>query len=312
MREGDVSMSSKWAVFAVAVSAACFGTSAVLAPLAYESGARPLPLLVWRFGIAGLLLTLVVTLRDRRAMVVPRGDLGRYAALALTGYGIASICFFYALLYADAAIVAVLLYVYPTLVMIGGWIFLRESPNWRQVLAILLTAGGCVLVVGLGSPGAHGVRWQGIALGLAASVSYATYSLLSHVWLPGRSRLTLMAYVFGTAAILPASIVLVTEGYRGLSVAGWTGATWILLGAIVALPTFAAVLLYLGGIRGLGASRAALVSTLEPVFTIILARIFLPSQAPLAPLQCVGAALVLAGVVLAESAGAQESDPAAV
>lgn len=301
-------MSRRWALIAVIVSAACFGTLAVLAPLAYASGARPLPLLAWRFAIAASLLAVVVTAVDRRGMIVPLADVGRFAVLALIGYGASSLCFFYALIYADAAVVAVLLYAYPALVTLAGWLTGSERLTPRAAAAIGLTFLGCALVAGLGS-GSMRASWQGVVLGLGAAVAYALYSLLSHRWLLGRSRLTMMAYMFGLAAILPATAAVLGGGPSALSVAGWTGTTWFVLALIIALPTFAAVVLYLGGIRGLGASQAAIVSTFEPVFTIFLARAFLPEQAALTPLQIAGVVLVLGGVVFSES-GSVAAEPA--
>jgi drug/metabolite transporter (DMT)-like permease len=64
------------------------------------------------------------------------------------------------------------------------------------------------------------------------------------------------------------------------------------------VPTFAAVMLYLGGIKGMGAPQAAVVSTLELPFTILLAAAFVGER--LSVVQLIGAAVVLAGVVLAE------------
>ena len=49
-------MNRRGSLIAVVVSAACFGTLAVLTPLAYDAGATPLPLLAWRFLFAALLL----------------------------------------------------------------------------------------------------------------------------------------------------------------------------------------------------------------------------------------------------------------
>lgn len=303
-------MSRKWSLVGVIVSAACFGTLAVLTPLAYDSGARPLPLLAWRFVIAAALLAAVALVRDRRSLRVPLADVGRFSLLALTGYGAASVCFFYALVFADAAIVAVLLYAYPSLVTIAGWLFFGERATLRKGIAVTVTFLGCALVVGVGSAEVD-AAWQGVALGLGAAVGYTLFNLLSHRWLPGRSRLTMMAYTFGIAALLPAIGTIVSEGMAGLSPAPWTGVTWTLLGAIVLVPTFAAVVLYLEGIRGLGPSQAAIVSTLEPVFTIALAWLFLDQQA-LTPLQFVGVALVIGGVVTSESGASSATEPAAV
>ena len=279
----------------VVVSAACFGTLAVLTPLAYSANAAPLPLLAWRFMFASLLLALVAGVRDRRALVAPRGDLVRYSALALTGYGAASVCFFFALKFADAAVVAVLLYAYPAFVTIATWLFLGEKATWEKGAAVLVTFGGCAMVVGLFGGVAH-VAWPGVLLGLGAAVGYTMFNLLSARWLPGRSQLVMMTYTFGIAAVMAAVLALLSG--QTLSPAGWQPQAWWLLGAIVLIPTFAAVVLYLQGIRGLGPSQAAVVSTLEPLFTIVLAWLVLGQH--LSWLQLAGAALVLSGVVGAE------------
>ncbi len=290
-------MDRRVSLVSVVISAACFGTLAVLTPLAYAEGAQPLPLLTWRFVIAAILLGVLASAGNRRALVVPRSDLLRYSALALTGYGAASVCFFFALVYADASVVAVLLYAYPAMVTIAGWLFLGEKPSWGQGTAVLVTFIGCALVVGLGS-GEAAAAWQGVVLGLGAAVGYTLFNLLSARWLEGRSRLTMMAYTFGIAAFLPGVAAVATGGLAALSVAAWTPTVWMLLAAIVLIPTFAAIVLYLEGIRGLGPAQAAVISTLEPLFTIVLALIFLDER--LTALQFVGAALVLCGVVLSE------------
>lgn len=299
-------MNRTLSLLAVVVSAACFGTLAVLTPLAYREGAEPLPLLAWRFLFAAILLAVMATIRSRRSLIVPLADVRRFALLALTGYGLASVCFFYALLYADAAVVAILLYAYPALVTVAGWLFLGDRPSVRPVVAVGLTFLGCALVLGLGAGEAH-ARWQGVALGLGAAVGYTVFNLLSHRWLHGRSRLTMMAYTFGIAALLPATGALLSGGVAALSPAAWTARTWWLLAAIVVVPTFIAIVLYLEGIRGLGPAQAAVVSTLEPIFTILLAGLVLHER--LTVLQWAGVGLVLLGVVIAEW-GSPEVAPA--
>ena len=82
------------------------------------------------------------------------------------------------------------------------------------------------------------------------------------------------------------------------SPARWQLATWGVVGLMVLIPTFAAVALYLAGIKRLGAPQAALVSTLELPFTILLAAALVGER--LSPIQWVGAAVVLGGVVMAE------------
>ena len=301
-------MSRRWSLVAVVASAACFGTLPVLARLAYDANATPLPLLAWRFMFAAALLAVVSALRRPASLRVPRGDLLRFAALAVTGYGAASVCYFFALMFADASVVAVLLYAYPAFVTIASWVFLGEKASWQRGAAVLLTFLGCALVVGL-LGGAARAQWQGIALGLGAAVGYTLFNLLSHRWLPGRSQLVMMTYTFGIASLMAAGLALGVG--QSLSPAAWEPSAWWLLAAIVLVPTFAAVVLYLQGIRGLGPSQAAVVSTLEPLFTIALVSVFLPEQT-LAPVQLIGAGLVLAGVVWSEIAGRSAEPLAAV
>jgi drug/metabolite transporter (DMT)-like permease len=318
-------MNRRGSLIAVVVSAACFGTLAVLAPLAYDAGALPLPLLAWRFMFAALLLAGLVAARKPSDLRVSRSDFARYAVLALTGYGAASICFFFALTYADASVVAVLLYAYPALVTIASWLFLGERPTWQRGLAVVMTFVGCALVVGLlGGP--VEVSVPGVLLGLGAAVGYTLFNLLSDRWLPGRSQLVMMGYTFGIAAIGAAVVSIVVAlvqmpaasatfadrlsvGFSSLSPAAWEPQAWVLLAAIVVVPTFIAVVLYLQGIRGLGPSQAAVISTLEPLFTIALARVVLNEQ--LVAVQWLGAILVLGGVVFAEISARKIEQPAA-
>lgn len=282
-------------VVAVVVSAACFGTLAVLTPLAFEAGAEPLPLLTWRFALASLLLFGYLLVRRPHAVRVPIGDVGRFGALALCGYGAGSICFFYALTFADASVVAVLLYTYPAMVVLAEAIFSGVPLTRLRLVAVALTFAGCVLVLDPFTPDAD-VSLPGVALGLGAALGYCAFNMLSHRWLPGRSRIVLMAYTFGIASIGIGALTLLAGAT--LSTAAWDESAWVLLGAIVLVPTFLAVVLYLRGIQHLGPSQASILSTFEPVFTILLAAVVLHER--LTVVQSLGAAVVILGVVAAE------------
>lgn len=295
------------AVLSAVISAACFGSLAVLATLAYEFGAQPLQLLAWRFGLASGLMALYLAVREASSLKLDRHELVSVARMSLTGYGAASICFFFALKYADAAVVGILLYTYPAMVVLYQHFSGRDRAHMGRLVAVVVTFIGCALVA---DPfdAAGGVRPAGILLGLGAAACYALFSALSDTWLTsGRSRATLMTYVFAFAGIL-AAVAAVGTGSR-LTPTGWEPGTWLLLAAVIVFPTFIAVLLYLAAVRRLGASQAALISTFEPLFTIVFAGIVLGER--LSGVQWLGAVLVLAGVLIAE-AGARIFDQAAV
>ncbi|MBN1192447.1 MAG: DMT family transporter [Coriobacteriia bacterium] len=300
-------MQRKAALVAVITSSACFATLAVLTRLAYAEGARPLPLLVWRFTIAATLLGGYLLVRQRRALLSGLRDVPRYAALSLTGYGAASICFFFALQHASASIVTVLLYAYPAIVAVLGAILGRERIGLKRVMAIVLTFLGCALAVGILDSEVV-VNTLGVVFALGAALGYALFTLLSERLVADRPRLVLMAYTFALSALGIGVLASVTG--EQLSPVGLTPALWGLLAAIVVLPTFLAVLLFLGGVRVLGAPQAALVSTMEPVFTILLAILLLGERLSLA--QSAGAALVIGGIVLSEWPSSAERGPALI
>lgn len=288
-------MQRRTALALVVLSAACFGTLGIFTRLMYARGVGPLALLTWRFAAAALLMALFQLIRDRRSMAITRGDLGRYALLAVTGYGAASLCYFFALPLIGVSITTVLLYTYPAIVTLIGWSTRTESFSWSRLGAIALTFVGCALVARVFEAEAV-VSPLGIVLGLGAGLGYAIFNVLSHRFMSRRPRIVLMSYTFGISSIAIGAAAVITGA--SLSVASWTAEVWALLLAIVLIPTFAAVVLYLEGIRQLGAGPAAIASTFEPLFAIALSAVVLGER--LAPLQWLGAAIVLGGVLLSE------------
>ncbi len=297
------------AVIAVVASAACFATLGVLQQWAYEGHAEPVTLLAVRFAIAAVVMAAVQTVRDPRSLRVSKGDLGRFAAMSLTGYGAASLCYAFANKMIGPSLTTVLLFTYPALVSVIGWLFLSERFPPRRIAAVLLTFAGCALAAGVLAPGGT-IAPLGVVLGLGAGLGYAIFNVLSFRTMRRTPRLTAMAYTFAFSSVEMA-VAAVLYG-RVQTVGGWDPVVWVWLGLMVAVPTFAAIMLYLGGIKRMGASQAAVVATLELPFAVVFAAIALPDR-QLGPLQLLGAAIVLGGVVLAEwGAPAGEVDAAAV
>lgn len=288
-------MDRRGSLIIVVLSAACFSTLAIFTNFAYAEGVRPLPMLAWRFAIVTALMAVYQLSRDRAKLVEGARDMKAYALMSVTGYGAASICYFYALKFASASVVAVLLYTYPAMVAVLSRLMYREPLTRSRVLAIVLTFSGCALVVGLFTSEVS-VTLPGVLLGLGAALGYSIFNMLSHTLVGKRPRIVVMTYTFGLSAVA-LGVVTLAAG-ESLSVASWTPRLWLLLALIVLIPTFAAVVLCLRGIRALGPSQAAIVSTMEPIFTIALAVVFLDERLSL--VQVLGVALVIAGVLAAE------------
>lgn len=285
------------ALFSVAIGALCFSTLAILTQLAYRVGIKPLPLLAWRFFLAAIVITLLAIQRNPSALRVPKRDLTRYLLLSWFGYGASSLAFFFALKHADSSVVSAILYAYPALVAMGATVLFREPFSKQKGASIALVALGCVLVVGLFSSAHVHVDAKGILFAFLSAVAYAAFNLMSQRWLPGRSSMTMMSFMFLFASVAFIALTCAVDGPHALvTAADWSVRSWLIMGAIVIFPTVLAILLYMRGVRQLGASDAAIVSTLEPLFTVTFAWVFLAQKLTL--FQMGGVLLILVGVVL--------------
>lgn len=293
---GEYVKQNKKAIGAVAAASFAYSTLPIFTMFAYREGVLPMPLLGIRFIMAAAILATIALVKNRSALKIPRADIKRYVALSIGGFGASSFFYFYALKFASAPVISSLLYAYPAFVAVGAWILFKESIAAKQWAAIGMTVIGCALVGGLlGAP--VEVHLPGIVLGLAAALAYASFNLLSQRWLPGRSSSTMMAYVFGISGVAFLLVSLVVHGPQFVSdIIAWSRMAWLYLALIVVIPTIVAILLYLRGIRRLGAAQAAILSTLEPLLTVLLSWWVLSQE--LGGVQLVGVLCIVGGVTI--------------
>lgn len=268
----------------IAVSAASFGAMAIFARSAYASGADIVGILWVRFVLAGLIL-LVATLATGHRF--PRGrQLAAAAAMGGIGYVGQAMAYFSALEHASAGLVALLLYLYPMLVSVLAALFLGDRMTWRKAALLALSFAGTALTIGSGAG-----TPLGIALGISAAVIYSIYITAGSRFLHGSDAIGSSAVVCLSAA----AVLSVIAGYSPPRFPGSAGG-WAALVAIAVVSTVVAIFAFFAGLKRVGASRAAVLLTLEPVVTIVLAAAFLGEA--LLPLQMVGGAMILAAAVL--------------
>ena len=278
-------------------SAAGFGAMAVFGKLAYDEGVTVGTLLATRFALAAALFWALMiaggaTARSLRGMT--RRDLLIALGLGAFGYALQAGCFFAALDRIDASLLSLLLYTYPSMVAVAAILLRRERADARRFTALALASGGLVLVLANAKAGT--LDPAGAALAMAAATVYTTYILTSQ-GIAGRMSPTLLSALVctGAALTLTAGSALVGDLHPGeVTVAGWG---WLLGLAVVS--TVAAVSLFFAGLRRVGPTSAAILSTTEPVVTVILA--FLVFGELLGPLQLLGGGLVIVAVLVLAS-----------
>ena len=272
-------------------SAAAFGAMAIFGKLAYEQGATAGTLLATRFILAAGVFwaVLLVRRRTREVRALGRRDVVLALLLGAIGYAAQASFYFSALERIDASLLALLLYTFPAMVTVAAVAIGRERFEVRRAVALILASGGGVLIVGGAGTGA--LDPLGTVLGLAAAATYSAYILTSD-GVAGRVRPEVLAAIVCTGAAISLTIGLAALGL--LEPGAVTAAGWAWLVCLALVSTVAAIALFFAGLRRVGPTAAAILSTVEPLVTVLLA--FAVFGETLTPLQLAGGALVLAAV----------------
>jgi drug/metabolite transporter (DMT)-like permease len=281
--------------FLCLASAAGFGAMAAFGKLAYNEGATVGTLLSVRFVLAAALFWVLTPAREVRAL--SRRDVGIALGLGACGYALQAGCYFAALERIDASLLSLLVYTYPVMVAVAAVLIGRERMDARRLAALALASGGLVLV--LSGAGGGSLDPLGAALGIGAAVVYCTYILVSDT-VTARIRPQVLATIVctGAAVTLTAGSAALGELRPGaLTLAGWG---WLACLAVVS--TVGAISLFFAGLKRVGPTMAAILSTAEPVVTVVLAFVLFGES--LGPIQVVGGLLVLAATPTARLSAA--------
>jgi drug/metabolite transporter (DMT)-like permease len=271
------------------VSAGGFGALPVLGKAAYDAGLGPLALLWGRFGLAAIAFWVLVAFAVKPARPPARFLVAGFLMGAL-GYAVEAGLFFVALERVDASLVELLLYAYPAIVTAVALGSGREAPAPRLLAALALATLGVVGVFA-GSL-ASGVDPAGLALGLGAAAVYAGY-VLTGERVVAAVHPVLLAALVATGATAGFTVAGLVDG--GLPHPRTAGA-WSAVAVIAVVATVIPMTGLFAGIERVGAPTASIVSTFEPVVTVVLAGLFLGETLSL--VEAAGAACVIAAVRL--------------
>jgi drug/metabolite transporter (DMT)-like permease len=255
--------------------------------------------------VAAAVIFALMALRRPRSLRITLREAGFIAVYGVVGLAMVQWLYFVAIIRMPVSVSLLIEFTAP--LMVALWVrFVRHEPVRNRVWASLgLCLGGLVLVARVWA----GLTLDGIGLlaaGLAA-VSLATYYLLGEQGLGSRDPFSLAAWSFGAAAVFWSVLLpwwsFPLDRLGGTVQVGPDGPE-VLVGLLVAwvvvLGTVAPFGLVLLGLRLIGAARSGLVGTAEPVLAGLIAWAVLGER--LESVQLLGAGVVMAGIVVAESA----------
>ncbi len=295
-----------------AISACGYGSGPLFAKSVYGAGLDWLALLYWRFLLAGLLVwawALLVPANRAGLRSLPRRRVAALVGLGAFFVGNAA-TYYAALEYISASLASLIVYIYPALVAVLSIRFGHGLHGRRPWAALGIVSLGVALTLGGIETRADPV---GLALIIASPCLYAIYIVLAARLAGERRGETANDRTGGdgaetrpavaAAVMLSATfwVVALLAAVSGEPIVPWQvpAGAWYGLAGIAVFSTAVAISAFYAGTARIGAAQAALVSTVEPVWTITLATILFGER--LSAIQLVGGLLVIAGVIVAQT-----------
>lgn len=282
-------------VMMVLLGAICFSTKGVFAKLAYLQGAKALDILFLRMLFA-LPFYIVIYFKEtrKRKLEISKSNYYNILLIGIIGYYLAALFDFIGLQYISANLERIVIFTYPTFVLILGYIFYKRNVSRIQLISIFLCYLG-ILVSFMSDikylDFKNGI--VGIGFVLLSSLTYAFYLVRSDSIIKsiGTLRFTCLSMIVSCFAVLLHHVI-----FNGIHMFSYN-ATIYFLGVVIAivstvLPSF----LMTYGISLIGSSNMSIVASFGPIATMFLAYFFLNEKITL--LHCIGTLLVLVGVYL--------------
>lgn len=277
----------------IMIGATLWGTISFFVKNLYSFGFTPMEVVTIRAVTAAIILVLYLLLSSPKSLRLNNVKDIKY----FIGTGIFSIIFFNYCMFktmeiATIPISAALLYTAPAFVIVLSFLLFQERITRPKLLALAFTLIGTALVVGLLPFDIGSISIATILIGLGSGLGYALYSIFSKFALIKYTSLTVTTYTFVVAAITLIPFFPFQEKFHlffDLEV--------LLYGfGLGFLPTAVAYIIYTYGLHHTEASKAAILSTIEPVVATLIG-IFVFTE-PFSVLQFLGMGSILGAVIL--------------
>jgi DME family drug/metabolite transporter len=246
-----------------------------------------------RTSISFLVVALVLFIRDgRTALAMPRREIVRCLFLGVAGVAASNFFYYFAIAKMSVSLAIILQYTAPVWVLLYMVARRLQSPTMKRVLAVLLAFAGIMLAIGIVGEQKLAVNLPGVLAGFAAAFSFAFYNIFARDLVMKHRHWKVLVYALLGSALFWA---LLNPPWKVLA-AQYSAQQWLFLVGFAFLATLIPFSFYLAGLQYLDATRAIVTSCLEPVFTVVMAAIFVGES--FSTIQVLGMVLVIAATVL--------------
>ncbi len=274
---------------AVIISGIVFGCMPLLAKIVFINGGNAINLVFWRFFIGIAPLYIIISRNKNVCLKLSKREVKQILILGIVGYAGTAVLLFLSYNYITTGMATTLHFVYPILVILGCTIFYKEKISIIKIASVIL----CTLGIGLLYDGNSSGSIIGILLAFVSGISYAFYVIyIDKSGLKSMNPLKLTMYLSIVGAVVMFAFSLVTRTFTtNITLIGWLFTA--ILSIIVALG---AVSLLSVGIKLIGPQSASILSTFEPITSVIIGSIVFGEK--LGVKGFLACALILTSVIL--------------
>ena len=291
MKNPETSHSMK-GYLCVAAAAVMWASSGTAGKALFTGGVTPFELVQIRVTVSTVLLTIVFGIWFRPLFKIRPRDLWYFFLLGGVVMALVQVTYFYAISKIQVAAAIFLEYLAPIMVAFFSICFWKERLTPGKILALLLSLGGCYLVVGGYSLHLLKMNQLGILAGLSSALCFAVYTLVGERGMHRYSPWTVLFYAFLFATVTWHTLYPPFQYIR----AGFTAAQWGWILYISIVGTVLPFGLFFVGVNYVRSTRASITATLEPISAGLFAYLFIGES--LQPLQMAGGAMVVAAIVV--------------
>lgn len=261
------SLRLKKAYIFILLGAALWGTIGWYVKQLYDYGFSPIDVVILRAWTAAILLVSYLLLFARRELKLHAiKDIRYFIGTGILSISFFNFCLFTAMELSTIPVATALLYTGPAFVVILSYFFLQEPLNKEKVAALVCTFVGVSLVIEFYPLNVNTVSFQAVVFGLGAGFGYALYSIFSKFALVTYSTLNITTYTFITAAV--ALTPFFPFGDKGILLL--EPAVILYAFGLGFLPTAFAYIIYTWGLKDIEASKASILTTVEPVVAMLI------------------------------------------
>ena len=275
----------------IILSAIGYAVLPIFIKYGYNVGLTIDNMLFLRFFIASALLFFILAVTRKKGFKTYKSYLPHLVVQGLFFFG-SSYCYTLSVKYMSATITNILLYTYPLMVVLMSALFFKEKISLVKGITLLTAFSGCLLVIDVINISTQQISMIGVWYGIGAAVFYAIYNINGQYLSEKLEPLTISAYtsvvcLVATMVVYPPVNIMADHAYPAM---------WIVGFGTALVCTVMPLLSYIKGLASLGASRASILSTIEPIIATVLAGMILGEKLTITQLS--GGFLIIFGVMI--------------